>query len=332
MSFVAFGDSVTFGYPVTSSQIWAKLVADYLNTSLVNYAISSSQASDQAYVAQGHSPSDQNVYGVMLGINDVTVYGDNAVKRQAFKDHMRALVAWLSLPTRTTGAAMTKTGSWSPFAPIGSYTFDVGGTASGAIEGASLYAGFRNQVSADSEGVSEIRVDGVLKATRQGNGVTVGPTTLGSNTSNPNYHGRAYGPQCIRIPNLGNGAHPIEVRNTLASKATLLESIAGTEQEQNPQIFLLNIPMRTSDPSWRAGYNQALADLASEFVADGRNVVLVDIASQLNASDLFTDGLHINAAGHAKISAAVIRYLVPVTPFVPYPRSYRLGSRFPAAA
>jgi lysophospholipase L1-like esterase len=332
VSFITFGDSITNGYPVTSSQIWAKLVADYLGTNLVNYAISSSQASDQAYVAQGHTPTDQNIYGVMLGVNDVTVYGDNTVKRQAFKDHMRALVAWLSLPARTAGAAMAKAGSWSPFAPIGSYTFDVGGNGSGSSQGSSLYVGFRNQVSADSEGVSEIRVDGVLKATRQGNGVAVGPTTLGSSTSNPNYHGRTYGPQCVRIPNLGNGGHSVEVRNTLASKATLLESIAGSDQEQNPQIFLLNIPTRTGDPAWRTGYNQALSDLASEFVADGRNVVLVDIASEINSSDLFTDGLHINAAGHAKIAASVIKYLVPVTPFVPYQRSYRIGSRLTAAA
>lgn len=331
MSFVAFGDSITTGFPVSSSQIWAQQVADYLTTNLINYAVGSSQASDQAYVAQSHQPSDLNIYGVMLGVNDVTIYGDNTVKRQAFKDHMRALVAWLSLPSRMTGAAMAKTGLWSPFAPIGSSTFDVGGTATGAVRGSSVYVGFRNQVSAETEGVSEILVDGVLKATRQGNGLSVGPTVLGSDPGNPGYHGRAYGPQCVRVPNLGNGDHSVAVRNTLSSKATLLESVAGIEQEQNPLIFLLNIPMRTNDPTWRAGYNQALADLASEFVSDGRNVVLVDIASQLNSSDLYTDGLHINAAGHAKIAAAVIRYLVPVAPFVPFPRSYRIGSRLPVA-
>lgn len=303
MALTTFGDSITTGYPVQPSQVWASIVAASLGQTWNNKAVGSSQAADQAYLASTLALSPSDTYGVFLGVNDTFYYGADPVKRAAWVGYMRALILMCACPSRLTGQAMAKTGAWSSFAPFGCFANGVGATASGSISGKAAYAFFRNQNNgaATLGAVSAVSVDGVLKSSRVGNGAAIGNT----------YLGREFAPQAVRIGDLSDGPHSVQIRHASSGNYTLLEGACGSGQQTKPRVIVLNIPMRAVDMAHRQNYNTDLAAMVAELVADGLDIVLVDIASVIGPQHLDQDGVHLNVAGHEAIANAVLAQVAP---------------------
>lgn len=303
MAFTTFGDSITTGYPVQTSQVWASIVAASLGKTWNNKAVGSSQAADQAYVASTLALSPSDTYGVFLGVNDTFYYGADPVKRAAWVGYMRALILMCACPTRIPAQSMAKTGSWASFAPSGCLTNNVGSTAGASVSGEAIYAFFRNQNngSATLGAVSEILVDGSLQASRLGNGAAIGNT----------YLGRDYAPQAFRVGGLSDGAHSAQIRHASSGNYTLLEGACGSNQAVKPRVIVLNIPMRAVDFAHRQNYNIDLAAMVAELVADGLDIVLVDIASVIGPQHLDADGVHLNVSGQQTVANTVISTITP---------------------
>ncbi len=298
---VALGDSITASSPTPDpDDLWAAIVAAGIGATLNNHALASSQAADQAYLAAATLPPlGANIGLVFLGVNDVTYYGADPIKQQAFGAHHLAALVHLSCGEIVPAQDMSKTGTWTVYSPEGgAHTPDAGGKATFSVEGDVAYVCFRNQNNNESTGaVSEIKIGNVTKGSRTGNGQTIGNTFLG----------QSYAPQVKRIAGLGPlGSHLLDIVNAVGGKYTLLDYGAGPlAQTDNPHIFVLNIPVRNPDVAWRADYNAIIAANVAALRADGRNVHLIDITNVITVGNL-VDGIHWDTAGHAAVAAKVI--------------------------
>lgn len=105
------------------------------------------------------------------------------------------------------------------------------------------------------------------------------------------------------------GANDVDVQIDLPGAPgrlqTLVENIYELPDVGNPTIFLAQItPNRTSepqDPINVAAFNAAIPDVVSGFIAQGRDVRLVDHFTPINddyATTMQSDNLHPNAAGN----------------------------------
>jgi hypothetical protein len=151
-------------------------------------------------------------------------------------------------------------------------------------------------------------------------------------------NGWAYNNRLHRFAGLAAGAHTIEVKQTGAGNL-YVQWAGGNAQTVFPKVYAGNI-FRSADfaysiyrgtlpapVAWGSSANvvtyntSAVAAPIAEAVADGLDVVAVDVFSAVNTTThLHSDGVHTIDAGNVAINAAFIaaRGLPPPPPTVTY--------------
>lgn len=307
MAIVLFGDSNTSGHGVSSSSAYPALLSDALSEPKTVIGNSGHMAADQSWRLYPVLASDENIYTIMLGTNDAQHYGTNATKRQAFINFMRAIMVWCTSPSKVIArSGPTLSGAWSntPVNSIGLMTTTANSTLTATVTGSTVYVGYILQNLAASEGIFEVRVDGVLKATVSTNGTAIGNTLIG----------QPYAPACLRISGLSDEPHVLQIKS-LDSRAVFIEWVAGSTQPSAPKVYVGNVIKRSSaaygngnsDANVQA-YNTAIVALIAELASDGKDIRAVDTYSVIvPATHLQADGIHLNSStGHPAIKDAFL--------------------------
>jgi lysophospholipase L1-like esterase len=301
MSYRAFGDSVTEGYNATSASFaWVNVLGAAIGQTIVNLGKAGDMVPDKADEVYGTSAAAGDVSLLTLGINDQRIYGSDAVKRGYFERGLLAEAVWLATGARQTGISVAaETGTWenTQVYGIGRCARTAGSTKTFQVAGTTIYLGYILQNG--QAGAFDVLIDGV----------SMGSFVTSASPPMTTYHGLSYGPQALRFAGLSAGVHTVQVVVS-AGDRVYVDWVAGNEQAVKPRVLIgtvlraLSYVNGGSDANVDA-YNTAIASIVTALQADGLNVTLVDLHAALNiTSDLDTDGLHPNNAGHGKIAAA----------------------------
>lgn len=303
MTFKTFGDSISTNATTSgaspASNSWMGLFSPE------NAAVSGNGAGDMSKIIQASTPDNAKQYAVMIGTNDVRQYKADTTKQDYYKQFLLASLVWLSCPTlkkaRTSGTAIY-TGTWSNTAgnAFGKVTTQSNAKVTETFSGDALYIGYilQNNTAADSQ--AEVRVDGVLVGTV---GCYMNINTVGGNS---------YSGACTRFSGFGAGSHTVELTVTTSGKNFYYDFVAGSDDIDNAGIALSNVIQYGSAGYSTYGVTSAVIDqfndivdgLITDLSADGVTITLVDNHASIdNTTDLNTDGIHPNNAGHAKIHA-----------------------------
>lgn len=295
-----FGDSITVGVGATSyASSWAGLWgADFSTT---NTAVNGDQAGDMSYEIQSnHVEESERTYTMMIGTNDHRTYKDDIVKQGFFKSFLRQSLAWMALPTRTNARSVNvvETGIWADTGAnaIGRVTTELGATATCSVTGTGVYIGYIIQNSLSSEGVADVRIDGIL----------VGTISIYGQMDTVN--GRTFAPAAAYFGGLTDTSHTVEITVTSSGENFYLDYVAGSPQPP-PKLIVSNI-IKMSDAAYATygtseanviAYNTIISDVISEFASDGVAITAVDNYIDIDPLTDLSDGVHPNDTGHAII-------------------------------
>ncbi len=306
LTYVSEGDSLSecLTGPTTPAKCWVQLLAGYLGATLNNQAHGGQQAAETAVVADGMSFAGVDIVTLMIGINDSLPY-TTAAQQEFYRGFLLETAIRSTYPSRIYPAAMTKTGTWGNRFPDsripwsqGVYSNTAGSTITATVSGSTVYVGSDYQTGVT--GSAQVSIDGTVVGTFTDDGT--GMTT---------HNGLTYAPYALRYNGLSAGSHTVQI--TLLSGFIYLEHITGSNQPQGPTLYLMtptrNFPI---SPASNIALIAIVNDTKAKLAADGRNVVLVDSASQIVASDTI-DGLHLNDAANARL-AIYVRDIILGTP------------------
>lgn len=325
MALITFGDSLTVGSGVSASDCYANKLAASMAIGRTNHAVSGAQAADQSFAATGFNPSSSNLHTVLIGANDVRLYGP--AKLAMYERFLRNLVLDLALPSRinATASSVTYTGAWSntQVNSIGKNTTQQGAKATAQVSGTSVYVSFIIQDHASAGGVVSVRIDGATVG-------TIDSASQGMATQN----GLAYAPAAVRFGGLSAGPHTVELEVTSSGKIFYLEFVAGNDQTTRPSVYVGNV-LRQNYAGYGtdanvAAYNAAIASLVAALGSDGLQVALVDASALLSPSTDLIDGIHPNVTGHQKIHDAFLTAIqgAPTLTYSQVPVYRRSDGRF----
>jgi lysophospholipase L1-like esterase len=305
----AFGDSITVGHGASNylTTAYIPLLIQDTGWSISNHAVSGSQVPDQAAAVYADTVTNNSVATYMLGTNDQDVYGIDANKLSIFKSGHEAEIAWLAIPNTDkvlgTSSSVAYTGTWTNTNAyhIGKNTAISGATATFSVTGENVLV---EMIQGDQyvQGAYTISIDGVS----QGNFTSIPAASM--TTQN----GAVYGPELLVFKGLTNSAHTIVITAT-DTNGVYFDWAAGISSTTTytPTVYVANIPYGNNYGYWGGSsanvdsYNAAIASNVSELAGMGLNVKLVDDNSVVDpTTDLSSDGLHPNDAGHRAIANA----------------------------
>jgi len=320
----AYGDSITYGYPVTEAQNYINKIADYFGAVLKNNAVSSSMAADQVFKMGNKSGGD--ITTIMLGTNDTSIYGNGtnaAERRKNYINCLRTMAVCSSGVKITTAEKMTLTGTWNfnenSFSG-GAWSSDNTATATTTVSGTAVYVCYDQFSTPSNNSVFEVWIDGSLVET-----VTLDSSKLVNTYLNKNLEAVT-----LRYGGLAAGSHTVLIKNKSSSPTNFqLNFVAGSAV--NPSglkkpVFFMNTAIKTTytgtDSTANAtAYCGALATMGSELKTDGLNVNVVDVNGAIISSDLYSDGVHWIASGHTKaynlLLSSILANAYPATTVTP---------------
>lgn len=312
-TYVAFGDSITQGYNATTTpNQYPSLIAAAKGASLTNKGVSGMRMNDPAMIDNMYAETVDNtkLYTLLSGVNDARTAGTNATLIDSFRGCLLAGIAWLAIPEiyKVRAANATRTGTWanqpSIYGGLDYVSTTNGSTISAKVRGNTVYIGMIRAVSA---GTFSVVIDGVTYGSYITNVTT--PTRQAGD-------GSAYGAYLLRFPGLAYGEHTVTVTVTSATNAAnsvYIDWFGGNgflQDPNGPAVYVGNC-LRASDayyaansPHSEAGvqaHNLVINDAINSLARDGLNVCLVDVVSQQDRAD-YTDGLHPNDQGHARLA------------------------------
>jgi len=327
---IAEGDSITAGYLVTPTTMYASLLSTDENNTLTDRAVSGQQACDLSVtqtVKYDLTTFDKNpaIYTMMIGTNDANVKGTGAYE-PIYQGCHKAAIAWIAAPNKVAANSTNcvDTGTWAistGFVLSGEYSTTNGSTKSCTVKtfGGPLYAWYLQQDG--NGGTFTYSVDGGT------------PVALATATSPAiaTQNGGVYGFNLLRVTGLAAGTHTIVFTVTSATNSSNGVSITaiGTTPPAGtygfPRVFVGGVPRQQGDANSAvtAQYNaDALAD-ANLLAGDGLGVYFVNIRNYLctnvsagvcynaaGVADMQTPGtpndggLHPNAVGHNDLKQA----------------------------
>lgn len=327
---IAEGDSITTGYLVAPSTMFASLLASDENSTLTDRAVAGQQACDLANtqtIKSDLSTIDRNsaIYTLLIGTNDASVKGTGAYE-PVFQGCHKAAIAWNAVGDKVAANSVNciDTGTWAAFtgyALVGEFSTTNGSTKSCTINtfGAPLYAWYYQQDG--NGGAFTYAVDG---------GTAV-PLTTATAPAIATQNGGIYGWGLIRVTGLTAGSHTIKFTVTSATNASngVAISALGTPPPAGaygfPRVYVGGVPRQQGDANSAitAQYNaDVLADV-SLLAGDGLGVYFVNVRNYLCASvsgglcynsfgmpdmqpigTTGDGGLHPNAVGHNDLKQA----------------------------
>lgn len=293
-----FGDSISNGYGVLPAESYVGLFG-------VNEAADDSQqAAEVSSDVMQLTPDLRQAYGLMIGLNDVSMYKDDAAKMEFFRRALRACVAWFCLYDRKIArgpqAGIEFTGAWidSPTPnTCGKYTTEAGAKGRAIVTGDTAYIALSEGRYEHYDFMSHnirVVIDGVDKGPHSVDipGVTTWLKQWWSRT-------------VWKFDNLGPGDHAVEITNLDGGRFLHLDYIAGNYQPSRPEVLLGLITKCTTawyavagvTPALVQSYNAIVADIAAELGA-----TLVNTWEVLDpAIHLQPDGAHPNKLGHREL-------------------------------
>ena len=314
-----WGDSVT---AATGGTSYSTPLTTRSGMAGTNHAVSGDQAADQSEVAHGLSVSEAQLHTLMVGLNDARQYGNDIDKLAAFKAAHAELVAWLAIPAAgkvtARNAAITYVGTWANDANNGNIakkSSTVGDTASFSANGRTIYIGAR-LANGNSDSDFTVKVDGVLQGMFSCDAVAT-ITTQNAQT---------YCSQLIRIDDLDEGDHAIEIEVVGSGGTVYLEwvsALTGQVAPTWPRVLVGNIyklngtgyataPANASDAVIGL-YNKAIRKNLQQLANDGLLIGVVDIGRLWDAgSELSGDGIHPNSTGYGYLADTFFGMLVNV--------------------
>ena len=307
-AYYAFGDSLTDGSgadaPIhTNGYAWK--LATRLGLPLTNFAHGGDMVPDQVGRAYSIRPAADDLFTIMLGVNDERIYGVDATKQGYFRDGLRALVTWLALGQRTlavnggveTGNSWTNTALYG----IGRRATAVGDSKIFTNTGSVAYLSMI--IAPSTLCTYTLTKDGSVIGSFDANapGVT-------------SYNGWPYSERLHRIVGLVPGDQ-IGITMTGGSYC-YVEWFGDNNQAGKPRVFVGNVVRQVSGgpqgyAMWGgsdanvAAYNVDVAQTVVDLHADGLDVTLVDVWSVVNTTtDIWqpVDGIHPTQSGHNKMA------------------------------
>jgi hypothetical protein len=320
LSLTSFGDSITACFGVSTLNCWPYEVAHATGMTLTDSGFSGASAQDDEFAGRifRTTVSAGQRFTAQIGQNDMRIYQLDTTKQNEFQQALSSTLAWLGLvgedvsKYRAASGHWTYSGSgWASASHYGSATdkcsAHAGDTASIAMTGTTLYLSMLLQVSNAS--TFAVSIDGA----RQG--------TYSATATATSYHGHTYSPGFLRYTGLSNTAHTVLITVASASGGDGLCVLwagapAGNGGQVVPAIALGNVLDMTSaaytalggSDTAVANYNSTIANVASNLIGDGLNIVPVDLTAvyspTASPSEVQADGLHPNEYGNAIIAYA----------------------------
>lgn len=298
------GDSISYpGYGASAWHGYVPVLQQLLNSQVSNLSAPGYMTADQTTNLCSISVVAGDTSIVELGTNDHWVYKDNVTQQGYFQGGLLAVVAYLATPQKLYGknaAAADMTGAWSntPSFGIGKMTDAIGSSIKFRVAGEAVYLG---TIQFDGVyGEFTVTIDGVPHGSYQTN--APGLTTLNA---------MPCGQRVLRFAGLPSGEHEVVVSMT-SGQYVFAEWCAGSAQDGLSPVYVCNITGMTpacyaSRPPLSAAtlqvYNDILGTVVTTLTLDGLPVSLVDNSSIFfPGSDTYSDGLHPNDTGHAKLA------------------------------
>ena len=303
----AFGDSFTAGITgdgIYSTENFANFISRETGLPIVNKAISGSLIIDLASNFYNTVSGPGDTFITMTGYNDGRVYGASPGGMFTYRGVLRAMLVWLALPEASkmlaTSADVSYTGEWNVLVGVyankstSKYTVLAGSTARAKFKGNALYIGYTR--SSSLEAVFNVNIDGRDYGNFKNSRYT------------PSNSGLVYGPDVLRIPGLQSAKPHMVVITHISGGEFYLDYIAGNGGSNaavpGARVFSANT-VRMIDYSHEMGsdlvvdkFNFIHSSVVAELVADGLNIMHVDVSSGYDViENTGADGVHPNAAG-----------------------------------
>ena len=299
------GDSFSNpGYGATSGHGYVDVLRQLMgNPPVTNFGIAGGMTADQTthLCSIAISGADESI--VELGTNDHWNYKNDPVKMEYFAAGIQSVIAYLATPAKTLGKNVLLsdlTGVWNNTASfgIGKMASQIGSTLKFRASGKTVYLG---GIQFDGiSGAFSVAIDGADKGAFQVN--APGMTTTS---------GMPCGQRLYRFPDLSDCDHDVLITMT-GGQYIYAEWCAGSDQAEKPPVYVCALTKMTpacyasrsplSDATL-AQYNAILRQAVDQFRADGMNVAFVESSAVFFPDcDTFSDGLHPNDTGHAKIA------------------------------
>jgi lysophospholipase L1-like esterase len=319
----AFGDSITCGgrtsnYP-SPEKGYAYLLAKDAGGSYANWCVNGGQAADiarrwiypKANAENGRNPW----FTVMVGTNDVEVYGANKDQQQTFESSLAASIAWLAIPRRAKifgqDAQVQARGEWRAddevHAGLGRHSSTPGSSLVFALHtsGAPIYLAYR--VADDNRATAAVSIDGKQAAVLAACGTKGGTkgarirTALGDTES----------VALFRYP-AATGFHEIRITVSDGGAGTGGFSFlwAGTappvEAAERPGVLVAGILRQKWDTKKELteAYDGIVQRVVARLAGDGLPVHYVPVRQYVDATRDMDDYLHPNDAGHEHLRRA----------------------------
>lgn len=294
-----FGDSTSTPSTASGASSAANSWAG-LTTGAEYNAVSGYKADTLSNLVRLQTVDSRDVF-LMIGTNDVHIHGNSVQEQAWYKEFLRASTAWLVTPTKKfarPAGNFTYTGTWgnTQVNTFGKYTDGVGASVTGTFTGDSVYVFYIIQQSASA--IADVEIDGVNVGTLNSDG------TIGSDSMNANWSHAAH-----RFTGFGAGSHTIKITSR-GGVRFYFDGIADTVQTGGALLKIGNIAYFSSAYYTSKGltqattdaYNAIVSDVYNELDADGFDVELVDINSEISpTTDLKPDGVHWLDSGHLKV-------------------------------
>ena len=309
----SFGDSITAGTGASATaNRYVNLVAANTGWTLTNHGVGGTRAPDGADLVYAANPSNSTQYVLAFGYNDLINYGTNSAGQSTFTDALTAEAAWLAVPStkRVKGqdSAITYSGAWSNASNYGGSisksSSAAGNTATYSFNGDTLLIGYTRLAS--GTGTFAVAIDGAS------------PITVTGQNAVATDNGRTYSPALKIISGLSQTHHTAVI--TVSSGTVNLDWLAGisasAQSYTGPNVFLGNI-IRVSvnaygtPPSYDRDalvgtYNDLIRTAAASLQAVGLKINPVNENAAWTSTNVYSDAVHPNDAGHAEIAQAFI--------------------------
>lgn len=270
---------------------------------MLNRGASGAMTEDQAFAAHTAAARDPSskIYLLDLVTNDARLRPSTPAGKQWFLDFLTSCAIGAlfgSKKTARTGADSTL-GTWTNTSvdSLGMYATASGAKKAFVVNGKAVAVCWFADNHTASQGVFEVRIDGVLVDTvHVYTGIELSP--YGST-----YNGLRYGP-ATRIYETTAGAHTVEVKCISSGTNAYLSYVAGLgDQPAFPKLYIGTGSKCTGVDDLISGqYRQIVLDLVARLSSLGLPVKAVDTWSALDpALHYMTDGIHWNAAGHVVV-------------------------------
>ena len=318
----AFGDSITVGVGVSSSDVYAQRIATDKSWTLNNLGASGTQASDVGQIdkvfQQTITASSKSV--ILSGFNDMRAWGTLQNGLDTYEGTLRTMLVWLATPAAKMkfGQSMSTSGSWTALTTsvyptnIGIYSSQVGATATATVYGSVVYV--TSIKLGSGGGAFNVSVDGVSH----------GPYSCSGAQTTPK--GQFYAPFVVRLDGLDEGLHTVTVSVTSAAN-TYVMSVSGNlglTTRAGPSVWVGNCLRMTSAGYLLGGsyangsdsavskYNTVIRRVARELANDGLNVGLADAGAIYDpGTQVQSDQIHPDSNGHAAIADAFFLAMEP---------------------